>query len=371
MEAGIHAPAGLSARESARPTRSISLAKLMIQIPCYNEAQTLPLTLAALPRQLSGVEQVEWLVVDDGSTDQTAQVAKAHGVDHVVSHPKNLGLARAFTTGLEACLARGADIIVNLDGDNQYCADCIGDLIRPILEGRAQIVVGARPIDGIEHFSRTKKVLQRLGSWVVRQVSETDIPDAPSGFRALSREAALRTRVYSRYTYTLETIIQAGQHGMAITWVPIRTNPALRSSRLIRSIPSYVFRSLVTIVRIFVVYRPFRFFLSIGLVLSLLGALIGLRFLWFYFTAGGSGHVQSLILASILLGMGFQTIMVAFVADLLSVNRRLAEDSRYQFLRSAFGPPAELMSRDATSSASLEAVPRNLKSLSRTRRERK
>jgi glycosyltransferase involved in cell wall biosynthesis len=318
--------------------------KLIIQIPCYNEQATLATTLEHLPRDVPGVDAVEWLVIDDGCTDGTAEVARSRGVDHVVKHPKNLGLARAFATGLEACLARGADIIVNLDGDNQYCAECIGDLIRPILDGRAEIVVGARSIDGIEHFSRTKKALQKLGSWVVRQASGTDIPDAPSGFRAFSREAALRIRVYSRYTYTLETIIQAGQHGMGITWVPIRTNPVTRPSRLIRSIPSYISRSLVTIVRIFVVYRPFRFFLSIGLVLSVLGTLIGVRFLWFYLTAGSSGHIQSLILASILLGMGFQTILVAFLADLLSVNRRLAEDNGYRLRRA--GANAHRRARD-------------------------
>lgn len=300
--------------------------KLVVQIPCYNEQETLAATLAQLPRELSGVEQVEWLVVDDGSTDRTADVARASGVDHVVAHANNRGLAQAFVTGLEACLARGADIIVNLDGDNQYCADCIGELIRPIIEGRAEIVVGARPIDQIDHFSRLKKCLHKLGSWVVRVVSGTDIPDAPSGFRAFSREAAMQMRVYSRYTYTLETIIQAGQRGLSITSVPVRTNPATRPSRLISSIPAYVARSVMTIIRIFVVYRPFRFFLSIGLTVFLLGTLIGLRFLWFYFTTGGSGHVQSLILASILVGIGFQTIMVAFLADLLSVNRRLAED---------------------------------------------
>jgi glycosyltransferase involved in cell wall biosynthesis len=306
--------------------------KLIIQIPCYNEEATLATTLSHLPREAPGVDKVEWLVIDDGSTDRTVEVARAQGVDHVVAHPKNLGLARAFITGLEACLVRGADIIVNLDGDNQYCADCIGDLIRPILDGRAEIVVGARPIDGITHFSRVKKLLQRLGSRVVRLASGTDIPDAPSGFRAFSREAAMHMRVYNRYTYTLETIIQAGQRGMSITWVPVRTNSPLRPSRLIRSIPAYVLKSLITIIRIFVVYRPFCFFFAIGLLVFLLGALVGLRFLWFYLTAGGQGHIQSLILASILIGMGFQTIMVAFLADLLSVNRRLAEDNRYQFM---------------------------------------
>jgi len=311
------------------------MTKLIIQIPCYNEEATLATTLSHLPREAPGVDKVEWLVIDDGSTDRTVEVARAQGVDHVVAHPKNLGLARAFITGLEACLVRGADIIVNLDGDNQYCADCIGDLIRPILDGRAEIVVGARPIDGITHFSRTKKLLQRLGSRVVRLASGTDIPDAPSGFRAFSREAAMHMRVYNRYTYTLETIIQAGQRGMSITWVPVRTNSPLRPSRLIRSIPAYVLKSILTIVRIFVVYRPFCFFFAIGLLVFLLGALVGLRFLWFYLTAGGQGHIQSLILASILIGIGFQTIMVAFLADLLSVNRRLAEDNRYQSLKGA------------------------------------
>ena len=307
------------------------MTKLIIQIPCYNEEATLATTLRHLPRAVPGVDKVEWLVIDDGSSDRTAEVAKAHGVEHVVAHPKNLGLARAFVTGLEACLARGADVIVNLDADNQHRPAYIPELVRPILEGRADLVIGARTIDQVKDYSPTKRILHKVGCWVVRLASGTNIPDAPSGFRALSREAALRTRVYSRYTYTLETIIQAGQHGLNITWVPIETNPAPRPSRLIRSIPSYVLNSLMTIVRISVVYRPFRFFCSIGLVLFLAGVLLGVRYLWLYLTAGpGGGHVQSLILASVLMGMGFQTIMVAFVADLLSVNRRLAEDNRYQ-----------------------------------------
>jgi glycosyltransferase involved in cell wall biosynthesis len=313
------------------------LAKLIIQIPCYNEEETLGVTLSGLPRQVPGADRVEWLVIDDGSTDRTVEVARAHGADHIIRHPKNLGLARAFISGLEASLAHGADIIVNIDADNQYCADCIEDLIRPIVENRAEIVVGARPIDEIEDFSWTKKTLQKVGSWVVRLASGTDIPDAPSGFRAFSREAAMRTRVYSNYTYTLETIIQAGQRGICVTSVPIRTNRALRPSRLVGSLSSYILKSILIIVRIFVVYRPFRFFLTIGLTVLLLGALIGLRFLWFYFTAGGSGHIQSLILASILIGIGFQTVMVAFLADLLSVNRRLAEDNCYQFLKTTCG----------------------------------
>jgi glycosyltransferase involved in cell wall biosynthesis len=310
--------------------------KLVIQIPCYNEEGTLPTTLHHLPRQVPGVDHVEWLVVDDGSLDRTAEVARAGGVDQVVVHPKNLGLARAFLTALEASLARGGDIIVNLDGDNQYCADCIGALIEPIVQHRAEFVVGARPIADTKEFSRLKKVLLRLGSWVVQAASGTDIPDAPSGFRAFSRDAALRLRVYSHYTYTLETIIQAGLRGMSIAWVPVRTNSPLRPSRLIKSVPSYVSRSMVTILRIFVVYQPFRAFFSVGLFLFLLGLLPGVRFLWLLCTTGGQGHVQSLILASILIAMGFQTIMVAFIADLLSVNRRLAEDIRYLFLKNHF-----------------------------------
>ena len=304
--------------------------KLIIQIPCYNEEETLAVTLSALPRQVPGVDVVEWLVVDDGSTDRTMEVAKANGVDHVVRLLRNQGLAKAFMAGLEASLKTGADIIVNTDADNQYCADCIPDLIRPILEGKAEIVVGARPVDEIKHFSPIKKFLQKLGSWTVGLASNTDIPDAPSGFRAISREAARKLNVFNDYTYTLETIIQAGQKDIPITWVPVRTNESLRPSRLVRGMLSYTRKSILTILRIFVVYKPFRFFMSIGGVLIALGALIGLRFLWYYFTVGGSGKVQSLILASILIGIGFQTMMVAFIAELLSVNRRLIEDLQYK-----------------------------------------
>lgn len=304
--------------------------KLIIQIPCYNEEKTLETTLSALPREVPGIDIVEWLVIDDGSKDRTVEVAKAHGVDHVVSLPRNQGLAKAFMAGLEASLTAGADIIVNTDADNQYCADCIPDLIRPILEAKAEMVVGARPIEQIEHFSFSKKLLQRLGSWTVRLASSTDIPDAPSGFRAISKEAARKLNVFNNYTYTLETIIQAGQKNISVTWVPIRTNESLRPSRLVKSILSYVRRSVFTILRIFVIYNPFRFFIFIGTVLFTLGALIGVRFLWYFLSGQGGGHIQSLILASILIGIGFQTIMVAFIADLLSVNRRLLEELQYK-----------------------------------------
>lgn len=307
--------------------------KLIIQIPCYNEAATLATALAALPRSVPGFDVVEWLIIDDGSRDETVAVARANGVDHVVRHTCNQGLARAFMTGLDACVRLGADVIVNTDADNQYDARDIPALTAPILEQRAEIVVGARPIAAITHFSSLKKLLQRLGSWVVRAASRTDIPDAPSGFRAISRAAAQRLMVFNDYTYTLETIIQAGQKNIAITSVPVRVNPDLRPSRLVKSIPSYIKRSIVTIVRIFVIYRPFRFFGTIGAVLFGAGFLIGLRFLWFYLTGNGAGHIQSLILGAVLLGMGFQTFLIAFIADLLAANRQLLEEMRFDLRR--------------------------------------
>jgi len=303
--------------------------KLIIQIPCYNEAETLAIALGVLPRQVEGFDSVEWLIIDDGSQDDTARIAREHGVDHVVRHVGNQGLARAFMTGLDACLQLGADVIVNTDADNQYCADDIPALVRPIVEHSADIVIGARPIQDIEHFSLAKKLLQKLGSWVVRIASKTEIPDAPSGFRAISRAAAQRLMVFNDYTYTLETIIQAGQKNMAIVSIPIRVNEDLRPSRLVKSIPSYIKRSIVTIVRIFVIYRPFRFFGTIGAFLFAIGVVIGLRFLVHYLDGNGDGHIQSLILASLMMGMGFQTILIAFVADLLAANRKLMEDVRY------------------------------------------
>ena len=304
--------------------------KLIIQIPCYNEAETLAIALAALPREVPGFDQVEWLIIDDGSTDDTANVAKENGVDHIIRHPKNQGLARGFMTGLNACLRLGADVIVNTDADNQYNADDIPLLVGPIRNGQSDIVVGVRPIEFIKHFSPLKKMLQKIGSWVVRVASKTDIPDAPSGFRAMSRNAAQRLMVFNDYTYTLETIIQAGQKNMAITSVPIRVNEDLRPSRLLKSIPSYIQRSIVTIIRIFVIYRPFRFFASIGAILFGVGLLIGLRFLFYYLQGDGDGHIQSLILSSVLLGMGFQAGLIAFIADLQAANRKLLEDLRFK-----------------------------------------
>jgi glycosyltransferase involved in cell wall biosynthesis len=308
--------------------------KLIIQIPCLNEADTLAVTLKVLPRTLEGFDTVEWLIINDGSTDNTVDVARAAGVDHIVSFTRNQGLARVFMAGLDACLKLGADVIVNTDADNQYNAQDIPLLVKPILDGKAELVVGARPISEIKHFPLVKKHLQKLGSWVVRLASKTDIPDAPSGFRALTREAALRLNVFNDYTYTLETIIQAGQKNMAIMSVPVRVNEELRPSRLVKSIPSYLKKSAVTIIRIFVVYKPFRFFAAIGTVLFGAGFIIGLRFLYYYIQDAGAGHVQSLILASILLGIGFQTMLVAFLADLLAVNRRLMEDVQFRMRKS-------------------------------------
>ena len=302
--------------------------KLVIQIPCLNERDSLPATLGDLPREVEGFDEVEWLVIDDGSTDGTAEVARRHGA-HVVSHNHNKGLAQAFMTGLETSLLLGADVIVNTDADNQYDASCIPDLVRPILEGKAEIVVGARPIELINHFSCIKKTLQKLGSFVVRMASGTRIPDAPSGFRAISREAALKTNVFSDYTYTLETIIQAGQKNMAISSVPIRVNDDLRPSRLVKSIFMYVLMSLITIIRIFVIYRPFYFCATAGSFFFIPGTILGLRFLYYFFFLNSSGHIQSLILSSILIGIGFQIWILAFIADSMSVNRRISEEIQY------------------------------------------
>jgi len=309
--------------------------KLIIQIPCLNEAQTLAIALADLPKSIPGIDTIEVLIIDDGSRDETVAVAREHGVHHVVGFRHNQGLARAFMLGIESCLERGADIIVNTDADNQYNGADIEKLVRPILEGRADFVIGARPIENIEHFSPVKKLLQRLGSSVVRMVSGTDVKDAPSGFRAISREVALTLNVFNAYTYTLETIIQAGQKNMTIVSVPIRVNGDLRPSRLVRSIPSYVQRSIVTMMRIFIVYKPLRFFVTVSLLPLLAGLAIGGRFLFYFATGNTSGHVQSLILAAVLLILGFLIFLLAIIADLLSVNRRLLEELQQKERRRA------------------------------------
>ncbi|MGD1919777.1 MAG: glycosyltransferase family 2 protein [Pleurocapsa sp.] len=311
--------------------------KLIIQIPCYNEESTLGLTLSELPRSLPGIDRIEWLIINDGSRDRTVEVAQASGVDHIVNFKRNQGLAIGFMAGLEASLEAGADIIVNTDADNQYCAGDISKLIRPILEGRAEIVIGARPIQEIKHFSPIKKFLQRLGSLVVRLASNTRIPDAPSGFRAISREAALRLNVFNEYTYTLETIIQAGQRGLSITSVPIRTNGYLRPSRLVKSISAYVQHSIITILRVFMTYRPLQFFMLLGSIPFSFGFLLCCRWLFLFWGIIGDNpakpRVPSLVLAAILILIGVQFWIFGLVADLMSVNRLLLEDIQLRLRR--------------------------------------
>jgi len=304
--------------------------KLTIQIPCYNEAATLPATLRDLPREVDGFEKVEILVIDDGSMDGTADVARELGVEHVVRLPRNRGLAHAFAIGLETALRLGADVIVNTDGDNQYRGECVADLVAPILQGRADMVIGDRQVGSIPHFSRTKKLLQKLGSWVVRWTSGTGVPDATSGFRAFTREAALRLVIFSGYTYTLETIIQAGKKGLIVESVPVKTNEKLRESRLIRSVPAYILRSAITILRIFVMYEALRVFSWLGALLFLTGTLLSIRYLYFFLIGEGGGHVQSLILASILLVLGFQAFLLGVLGDLIAKNRHLSEEASYR-----------------------------------------
>ncbi|MGH7176074.1 MAG: glycosyltransferase family 2 protein [Tepidisphaeraceae bacterium] len=312
--------------------------KLIIQVPAYNEEDSLRQALESLPRNLEGFDRIEWLLVDDGSRDRSVAVARAAGVDHVVSLPNNQGLARAFMAGLEASLKLGADVIVNTDADNQYDASCIHDLVQPIVRGDALIVVGERPIGQIAQFSPLKRFLQRLGSAVVKIASATSVPDAPSGFRAIHREAALRLYVFNDYTYTLESIIQAGRKGLAIASVPVRVNPVTRPSRLIRSTPAYVGRSILTILRIFVLYKPFRFFVLLGTIVLLPGIVLGARFLIAFAKGQGDGHVQSLILASILIVTAVIIYVAGIITDLVSANRVLLEDIRMRLLRAEIDP---------------------------------
>ncbi len=304
--------------------------KLIIQIPCYNEEEGLPVTLKQIPGKFRGIGRVEILVIDDGSADRTVETARHAGVDHVVRLINHKGLADAFSAGLDACLRLGADIIVNTDADNQYSGKDIQKLIDPILAGEADMVVGDRRVGTVAHFSFVKKRLQKLGSWTVRRLSGTEIPDVTSGFRAFNREAALRINIISRFTYTLETVIQAGKKNLALAHVPVATNPQLRPSRLFTSIFAYLKRSIATMVRIYTLYEPFKTFLTIGAVVFGLGFLLGLRFLYYYFTQGGVGHIQSLILAAVLMIVGFQVAMIGLLSDLLAANRRLIEDLLYR-----------------------------------------
>jgi len=305
--------------------------KLIIQIPCYNEAATLPQTVAALPRQLAGIDQIEYLVIDDGSRDDTAAVASQAGVHHVVRLPRHSGLAVGFVAGLENSLKHGADLIVNTDADNQYQAEDIQRLVEPILAGRADLVVGDRGVATLYEFSPLKRALQRFGSWVIAQASGVKTPDATSGFRAISRQAALRTLVLSEYSYTLETLIQAGARRMAVEYVPVRTNPQTRPSRLMRSIPHYLANSTATILRAYTMYRPLRVFTAIGVLMISIGALLGLRFLYLnYILQTGAGLIQSVILASALLIVGFQVLLIGLVADLIAFNRKILEEVLYR-----------------------------------------
>ncbi len=306
------------------------MSKLIIQIPCLNEAATLPATLADLPRVVPGIDLVEVLVVDDGSTDGTAEVARAHRVNHIVRFRRRKGLAAAFMAGIDACLKQGADYIVNTDGDNQYSGRDIALLVTPLLAGTADIVIGDRNIQDIAHMSPAKKRLQRIGSWVVRQVSNTKVPDTTSGFRAYTREAALRLSIVSEFSYTLESIILAGKKRIAITHVPIRTNPRLRESRLFGSVWTYLKASAATIVRIYAMYEPLKVFSGIGLVFFAVGFAISVRFLYYYVTGAGLGHLQSLILSAVLLIVGFQIALIGLVADVISGNRKLIEDLLYR-----------------------------------------
>ncbi|MBN1893401.1 glycosyltransferase [bacterium] len=304
--------------------------KLIIQIPCYNEQESLPITLKGIPRAFRGIDECELLVVDDGSTDRTVEVASQEGVHHVVRLKNHKGLAEAFSRGLDAALMRGADLIVNIDADNQYHAQDIQKLIDPILAGEADMVIGDRRIEKIAHYSFIKKVLQRMGSWIVRHISGTQVPDATSGFRAFSREAALRLNVISQFTYTLETVIQAGKKNIPIQHIEVATHESIRPSRLFSNIPSYLKRSMATITRIYALYEPLKIFLYVGMSVFGAGLLISIRFLVYFMLGKGAGHIQSLILSAVLMIVGFQIGLIGLLADIISANRRLTEETLYR-----------------------------------------
>jgi len=311
--------------------------KLIIQIPCLNEELSLPITLEDLPKQIEGIDSIETLIIDDGSTDKTVEVAKKLGVHHVLQFTNNKGLAKAFISGINQSLKLGADIIVNTDADNQYFGGDIVKLIQPILKKDADIVVGDRQVETIRHFSPIKIFLQKFGSWVVRQLSGTEVPDATSGFRAYSRDAALQLNVVSDFTYTIETIISAGKKNLAIAHIPVKTNTKLRESRLFPSIRVYLQRSLVTMLKVYSMYRPLRLFTLAGGATFLLGFAIGCRYLFFFFMGQTEGHIQSLILSAILLIVGFQIIMMGVAAELISVNRQLLEDIQVRIKKDELG----------------------------------
>ena len=299
--------------------------KLIVQIPCYNEEATLPQTLADIPRQIEGIDEVEVLIVDDGSSDNTVAVAESHGVEHIIRHKNNQGLARAFKTGLEASIRKGADIIVNTDGDNQYRGRYIADLVAPILAGQADIVIGDRQVSANQHFSKFKRGLQALGSFVVRRLSQTDVPDAVSGFRAITRSAAIGMNILSPFSYTIEMLIQAGQRKLAIVSVPIETNAPTRNSRLFKTVPHFLQKSLTTMVRAYTMYHPLRMFFLLGTILMIVGAIPVARFLYFVVVGEGTGHIQSLVLGGTFLIMGFMSYLVSLIADIINFNRQLIE----------------------------------------------
>ncbi len=320
--------------------------KLIIQIPCYNEAETLEIALNDLPKHIDGIDEIEYLIINDGSKDNTVEVAKNWGVNYVVNFRRNKGLAQGFMAGLDACLRNGADIIVNTDADNQYVADDIEKLVRPILEGKSDIVIGERPIDATEHFSPLKKKLQHFGSWVVQKASNSDIPDAPSGFRAYSRDAAMRLNVTNDYTYTLETIVQAGRTKIAQTSVPIRTNGELRPSRLFNSMMGYVKKSMVTILRAYLMYQPLKTFSILAIIPSVVGIGVIIRFLVYVAMGNSAGHIQSLILGCTLLIMGFMSLMTALIGDLLAKNRKILEDIQYHTRKLDYDGVTEQKNKD-------------------------
>lgn len=310
--------------------------KLIIQIPCFNEAETLRVALNDLPRHIAGIDVIEYLVINDGSTDNTVEVARDWGVHHVVNFKRNRGLAKGFMAGITECLRQGADIIVNTDADNQYCGADVEAIVRPILDGQADIVIGERPIDDTVHFSFLKKKLQHLGSWVVRKASHTNIPDAPSGFRAYSRDAALRLNVINEYTYTLEQIVQAGRNKMAIASVPVHTNPELRPSRLFGNMFGYVKKSMITIIRVYLMYKPLRFFTAVGIFPLLAGTALIARFFFFFLQGFGNGHIQSLLLAIALILLGAMIMIVGLQADIIAANRKILEDIQYEVKKMSY-----------------------------------
>jgi len=307
--------------------------KLIIQIPCYNEAEILPKTLPTLPREVKGFDSVEILIIDDGSQDQTSKVARDHGADHIVHLTRHLGLAQAYTHGLDASLRLGADVIVNTDADNQYKAEDIVRLVQPILTEEAEMVIGDRGVSSVAHFQPHKRLLQMVGSRVVSMAAGFDIPDATSGFRAVTRKVAMETLVLSNYSYTLETLIQAGAHRVKVAFVPIETNPPERPSRLFRSIRNYLMNSSVTIMRSFTMYRSLRVFTTMSALMLLAGGAIGARFVYFYLQGRGSGMIQSLILAAVLLIIGFVTFLIGLIADLVSFNRKILEEVLFRLRR--------------------------------------